>query len=252
MELTVCSHIPGEFCNLYGISDTHIGSPDCDEELLAKDIATIEKDPYARVFFNGDLLNCVTKKSKGDVYHEKYSPSKQRKIAREIFAPVAKKTLVILGGNHDEMRSDEDATPIADLAEWLGVKYCMGEALLKISVGAKEKNGKPAVYTLFCTHGWTSSRLIGGKALNLDRLKDIVLADIYAVSHTHTQHVHKDLYYVPDLRNENVMECVRYFVNLGSYQSRGQYPIRKGLPGQVLGTPLIRLSGTRKEVKIEI
>ncbi|MEW6726898.1 MAG: hypothetical protein AB1327_08065 [Bacillota bacterium] len=57
---------------------------------------------------------------------------------------------------------------------------------------------------------------------------------------------------MPDPQNGKVREMVRHYVNLGSYQRRGQYPIRKGLPAQVLGTPLIRLSGKEKKVVIEL
>lgn len=251
MDLTAISHIPGEEVRLIGISDTHIGSPDFDEALFERDLAAIAADAQARVVVVGDLLSYVTKRSRGDIYYERYTPSQQKRIAKEYLKKISNKILCIVGGNHDEGRSEEDAQPILEIADDLGITYCRGEALLKIPVGRKE-NYKPAVYTVYMTHGWTASRLIGGKSLNLDRLKDIVLADVYLMAHTHTQHCHKDTYYVPDLYNGVVREVTRHYVNLGSYQRRGQYPIRRGLPAQVLGTPIIRLSGKEKKVVVEI
>jgi DNA repair exonuclease SbcCD nuclease subunit len=252
MELTLAKHIPHDEAHLYGLCDTHYGSCDCDEELLERDIHIIHQDPAARAVLVGDLLQYDIRSSKGDVYHQKYPPSEQKKRFRHIIEPIADKIEAVIGGNHDEGRTQEDATPIEDICELLGIPYLRGEMLLKIPVGSKEKNGKPAVYTLYAIHGATSGRFIGSKANTLDRLKDIVLADIYGIAHTHTQHVHKDAYYVPDLRNNNVIEITRYYVNFGSYQRRGEYPKRKGLPAQVLGTPMIRLSGKEKRISVEI
>jgi hypothetical protein len=254
MELLVCPHIPGDEAHLYGLSDWQLGSPDADEDLLEHDIAVIERDPQARAILVGDLLDYVTRKSKGNVYHQIYPPSIQKKRAKELIAPIKDKVLAVIGGNHDEGRSEEDATPVRDICDVLGIadRYQDTEMCLKISVGEKEKNGKPAVYTLYATHGWTNSRFMGGKALNLHRLHDVVLADIYGIAHTHSIMGFPDMYHVPDLRNNNVMEIRRLYVNFGGYQKRGQYPKSKGLPGQVLGTPLIKLDGKKKLAKVEI
>ena len=63
---------------LHGISDVHLGSFDCDEEMFLAYLKEIEKDPAARVILNGDLLQYDTKGSKGDVYRQKYPPSQQK------------------------------------------------------------------------------------------------------------------------------------------------------------------------------
>ena len=166
--------------------------------------------------------------------------------------PIKDKILSIQGGNHDEGRSEEDATPVLDISEYLGVPYCQAETLLKIPIG-KNCHNKPVVYVAFAVHGWSNGRLWGSKAINLDRLKDLVpTADLFLMGHTHSQHVHKDTVFIPDLYNNNVMVKTRHFVNTGSYQRRGDYVKRKALPGQCLGTSLIRLSGTEKKIVVEL
>lgn len=253
MDLTICKHIDAPEVRLYGFSDWHIGSQDCDEELIKRDIMAVANDPHARCILMGDILQCDYKHSKGDIYYQKHPPSAQKKLAKEWLAPIRDKILSIQGGNHDEGRSEEDSQPIADIAEWLGVPYCMGETLLKIPVGRRKNNDKPFVYLFFGVHGWSNGRLWGSKVINLDRLKDLVpTADLFGLGHTHSQHAHKDTVYIPDLHNNNVIEKTRHFVNFGSYQKRGQYPTRKALPGQALGTPMIRLSGTKKKITVEI
>ncbi len=251
VELTVVEHIDVPELHLYCLSDIHLGSPDCDEDLLMHDIEMIMRDDAARVILNGDLLQYDIKSSRGDVYHQKYPPSQQKRLLRQMLEPIRDKIIAMIGGNHDERRTEEDATPVQDIAEALDVRYLCGEGLFKLQIGTKP-NRKPAAYVIYCTHGWTAARLIGGKALNLHRLSDIVLADVYIISHTHTPMIFADSYFVPDTRNNNVMQVSRYYVNTGSYQRRGNYPITKGLRPTVLGTPLITLSGTQKKVEVKL
>lgn len=251
IELVVCNHVDAPECHLWGISDVHLGSPDCDEDLFLSDIAAIKDDPLARVILNGDLLQYDTKKSKGDVYRQKYPPGQQKRLMRDYLMPIKDKILGIIGGNHDELRTEEDATPILDIAEWLGVPYLEGQGLFKIPVG-RRLNKKPFVYTIYCTHGWTNSRLMGGKALNLHRLADIVLADVYMISHTHTPMVFPDSYYVPDLRNNKVDERTRYYVNTGSYQKRGRYPTINGLRPTALVRPIVLLNGAERKIEVRV
>jgi len=67
---------------------------------------------------------------------------------RQYLEPIAEKILGMIGGNHDEFRTQEDATPILDIAEWLGAPYLEGEGLFKIPVGARP-NGKPYPYIVY-------------------------------------------------------------------------------------------------------
>ncbi len=235
--------------NLYVISDVHLGSIDCDEELFQHNLQVIKEDPLARVILNGDLLQNDLRGSKGDIYKQKYPPSKQKRIMRQYLEPIAEKILGMIGGNHDELRTQEDATPILDIAEWLGVPYLEGEGLFKIPVGARP-NGKPYPYIVYCTHGSSGGRTMGAVANALHRLGDIVLADVYCIGHTHKPLMFPDSYYVPDLRNNKVHEKIRYYVNTGSYQKRGLYPITKNMRPVVLMTPKIILSGTERKVNV--
>lgn len=251
IELLVCEYLDAPELNLYGISDVHLGSPDCDEDLFANDLEKIKADHHARVILNGDLLQYDLKQSRGDVYRQVYPPGQQKRIMRQYLEPIRDKILGIIGGNHDELRTQEDATPILDIAEWLQIPYLRGHGLFKVQVG-KRPNSKPFIYSVYCTHGWTNSRLMGGKAINLHRLSDIVLADVYMISHTHTPMAFPDSYYVPDLRNNRVNERRRYYVNTGSYQLRGMYPTTKGMRPVAMVCPVITFSGTERRIEVRI
>ena len=251
MDLTVIAHVDLPAVNLFCVGDVHCGSSECEEELFRHDIEVMANNEHSRLILNGDLLECNLKKSKGDTYHQKYPPGEQKYIMREWLKPVADKILAIQGGNHDEGRSDEDSTNIRDLAEFLGVRYTDTEMLLKVPIG-KGRNGKPIVYCIYATHGWSNGRMIGSKANNLHRLSDVVLADVYCIGHTHTQIAFPDEYYVPDLHNNNVRPIRRYYVNSGSYQGRGRYPKSKGMRPTVLGAPVAVLSGKEKHIEIRM
>ena len=71
--------------------------------MFLEDIAAIRDDPDARVILNGDLLQYDTKKSKGDVYRQKYPPGQQKRGMYPIvkgMRPVALvRPVVVLGGN---------------------------------------------------------------------------------------------------------------------------------------------------------
>ena len=54
MELTVVNHIDVPDLRLYCISDVHLGSVDCDEELFAHDLEVIRQDDAARLILAGD------------------------------------------------------------------------------------------------------------------------------------------------------------------------------------------------------
>lgn len=251
MKITFVEYIDGDCCNLYSFGDTHIGSEDCDEQLLLADIDKIKHDPYARVILNGDILQFDLKGSVGDVYNQKYPPSVQEELAEKWFAPIADKIIGVLDGNHDGHRTQEDNRPLKRIARHLDVPYLEDEGYFKIQVGHR-RNGKPYVYGVYAIHGWASGRSIGSKANNLERLSSIVLADVYIVNHTHQQMAFPEGICVPDFRNGKIDFHEMRFVNAGSWQKRGRYPKRKGFRPQVLGTPTITLDGKSKGVVVSI
>lgn len=248
--LTQVPYINGPYCHLYSFGDTHIGSVDCNEKLLLKDITAVSQDPFARVILNGDILQCDYKDSVGDVYNQKYPPSQQEEMAEQWFTPIKDKIIGVLDGNHDGGRTKEDNRPLRRISRHLGVPYLQDEGLFKFSIGARPTNGKPFVYTAYVVHGWSSGRTRGAKANVLDNLDKVVLADIYIVNHTHAIMSFPGAVYVPDLRNNKVEKMERHFINAGSWQERGHYPQRRAFAPQVLGTPQIIISGTEKRVNV--
>ncbi len=251
MELTVAKHVDKSRAHLYCMGDFHLGSPDCAESFLEEEIKRIADDPYAVVILNGDLMQMDVTTSVGDVYGQLYTPEEQKYRLLELLEPLKGKIIAMQDGNHDGVRSKEGWRPIKDVAWMLGVEYTGPQVLVKLPVG-RRANGKPFVYGVFATHGWGSARTMGGKVNKLYSLRDVVLADVYCMGHTHQQLGVPDVYYVPDYRNNKVNVVERRFLNSGSYQTRGDYPSRNGMPATLLGTPKAVLHGDRKKVEVTI
>lgn len=234
------------------ISDTHIGDKLFNEAKLVSYIEWVKDTPNARIILLGDIMNTATKESVSDSYSETMSPNEQLKYAQQLFEPVKDKILAATDGNHERRVTKSTSINMVEiLSNHLGCYYRPDGLFIKFRVG-KQANGKPVVYTLYATHGFGGGKKPGGKANNLQSLSQIVLSDIYCMSHVHQQMTFQDIYYVPDIRTNEVNAVKRTYVMSGSFLGWGGYAEQMGFPPSKIGTPRIRLDGTRKDVHVSI
>ena len=237
---------------LIPISDVHIGDPNLNDRKLQGYIDWILATPNAYVILNGDIMNTAVRDSVSDIYHETMNPQDQLRYAKKVFEPIADRILCIVRGNHELRVAKSTGIDTCEiLAAYLGVYYAGDEALLKLRFG-KRRNGKPLTYIVYCTHGWGGGRTAGAKVNNLSKLANIVIADIYIASHTHFMTAHQDRIYVPDQRNNNLIDMKRTFVSSGAFLERGGYAVQKGYPPAKLGSPRLRLAGDKKDVHVSL
>jgi hypothetical protein len=237
------------FIYLIPISDMHIGDPNFNEEKFLGYREWVLETPEAYVILNGDIMNSTIKDSVGDIYHETMNPQDQLRYAKKVFEPIKDRILAIVRGNHELRIAKSTGIDTSEiLAAYLGVWYAGDEAFIKLKFGHRETNQKPMTYTVYCTHGWGAGRTAGGKVNNLQKLGDIVIADVYIASHTHFMTAHQDVIYIPDERNNKITPKKRTFVSSGAFLDRGGYAIQKGYPPCKMGSPRLRLDGARKDV----
>jgi hypothetical protein len=241
------------------LSDLHIGA-DFDDAKFLGYREWILNTPEAFCVINGDVLDMATKSSIGGVY-ETIRPREQRQLAVKFLQPLADagKILAYLDGNHEHRASkDTDEYPGELICSMMGIPslYDPDGILTFLTVGHQrdkgEKKRNRITYTMFMLHGWTGSRTIGGKANNLESLSDSVVADIYLSSHTHTQMAFPERILIPDTRTKTLKWKRQLFVSSGSFLEWSGYPIRKGYKPASLGSPRIRLNGTRKDVHVSV
>ncbi len=239
-----------EYIYLVGISDLHIGDPLFDTKYFLTYRRWIESTPNCYVILNGDLLNTAIKNSVSDVYGETLTPQKQLDVATKLLLPIKDRILTANDGNHERRIYKEVGLNLsAILADKLGCHYSGDEAYLKITLG-KGSNGKRIAYTVYATHGWSSARTTGSKMNTLESLGNIVLANIYFISHTHTPLVHKRPFFIPDIYNNNLIEVEQNFINTNAFMFRGGYAAAKGYPHSCKTVPRLLLGGREKKIEV--
>lgn len=244
--------------NIVPISDWHIGSPKADFRLMQSMVKQIKENENTYCILNGDLIENSTKNSVGDVYECELSPMEQIKTAISILEPIQDKILGATLGNHEARSYKQDGI---DLMYFLMSEFSLHDrydpnAILlftrfgEMHKGMKETNGSGNVrklcYSIYATHGSSSGRTAGAKANGLQRMSQIVNADVCLISHTHYPMIFKESSYEIDYRNSCVHEKETLFINSGSALGYGGYAERYSLKPSSKAQPLIILDGTRK------
>jgi len=238
---------------LVPLSDLHIGDKRFNFKKLKGYLDWI-KENDALIILNGDILTADIKSSVGNVYEAVMKPQEQLDFAIEIFKPFSDKIIGIVEGNHEARISREvgiDITKI--LATSLGRQdfYSPDSVLLHIRLG-RDKFGKKIGYVIYSIHGWSNGRRAGSKLNAILDLRGRVFADCYIASHTHTQGVIVEMFQTIDYRNRKELNIKQTFVSAGSFLDYGGYPERKGMAIAKLGSPRIRLDGTRKDLHVSV
>jgi len=234
------------------LSDLHVGHPYCNEELITKTVEQVAKEDRHFLILNGDLIECVTRTSPGDIYHLKYpSPDEQVEVLVDTLNPVKDRILGIVSGNH-ELRGDGHDYG-REIARILGIAHLHSrDAILhEVRVG-KRKNLKPWAYTIFQTHGRGSAATPGGKTNTLHRYGAIVPADIVLVGHLHTAKVETDTTIEFDPRNLTTHERRRYLIMLSSALGYSEYALRMGMKPSGFHVVELTLSGREHAIEVAL
>lgn len=267
------------------VGDIHAGLRACDESLLDNTIADIKADPLARWvgmgdwgdFINlhdprfdwGSLAPWVLKKMGSPPISgaAKRAASMtisgiQRDWLLEKFEPIKAKGLGMLYGNHeDAVRvrfEDETAVAMADRLSLPCLGYSCYLRLLFSRLGEQSSTQE---LVLFLHHGWFTSRLAGGVALNLERLfREHVTAQVIIVAHGHKRSMVDGASYVINWKakpDKQILERKRYAVMTGPfgrvYSQPGemaQWTERKGFPLGQRGPVIVTFAPDKQDLHV--
>lgn len=251
---TIKINLPKELKNveIHTFSDWHIGDKACDMESIREQIAYIKNTPNAYVICNGDLMNNATKNSVSDCYAEVIPPMEQLQMLCTLLEPIKDKILMFTQGNHEARtyRSDGiDLTALLSKQLDLYERYARegGVVFLRVGETNTHAKGRQVCYTIYCTHGSGGGRKEGAKAIRLADMASIVDTDIYIHSHTHLPMIMKQNFYRIDTSNSAVAEITKLFVNTSAQLKYGGYgQVYEFRPANTT-TPIIYLSGVKKE-----
>lgn len=243
---------------IHTFSDWHIGDKACDYEAIKEQTEYIKNTPNAYVICNGDLMNNATKTSVSDIYSEGLSPMEQLQKVCAYLEPIKDRILMFTQGNHEARTYKADGIDLtALLATQLGLydRYAREGGVIFLRLGEstrrKEDNGsgkyRQICYTLYCTHGSGGGRKEGAKAIRLADMASIVDVDVYVHSHTHLPMVMKQNFFRIDVRNNDIAEIPKLFVNTSAQLKYGGYGQSYEFKPSNTTSPVIYLNGVKKE-----
>ena len=229
--------------NIYPLGDVHIGSKECNMELLKKWIDIIKNDPFARVVIIGDIMNMGLKNSKSNVYEEVLSPMQQKEVTYDLLNPIADKILAGCSGNHEYRTVKEVGTnPLYDVFCRMRIenRYRENACFLKLTVGKCGKN--PNTYGLVLTHGKSKKK-------DLDWTYAVDGADVFISGHTHLG-THQPCGKIRmDLTHNKVKTISYQHIVVLPFQEYGGYAMRsKYIPNNIGQFQCISLAGDEKRV----
>lgn len=160
--------------------DVHVGDENCMIKEWGKWLDQIEEDPDSYVIFLGDLMNCTTKKSVGDIFSDWCSPREQQKIIKDSLYNLAQdgKILAMVMGNHEwRVGKDSSVDPLYDVAVELGINDVYRKNYASVRVRMKNGN-MHCTYDMLAFHG-ASDLKVRNMANNIEGW------DALCVGHTH-------------------------------------------------------------------
>lgn len=245
-----------DFVYLIPLSDLHWDEPESDHEAIKGYVDWIAEHENAYIILNGDLVTAPTPASAASIYEAAEPggtivfPSLDQcaNELEELFSPIANRILGACSGGHEFKHlfrvTGSDWT--YNLMRRLGREhiYARDGGALLIKTKALNRRDHSFFSTIY-THGWGSARTRGAKLRKLEYLAQGMDADIYVLSHDHTQNLARDNYLVPQWDSTWHVHR-KLLVSSGAFRGYAGYPFRSGYQPSDLGTPRIRL-GKRLE-----
>lgn len=235
------------------ISDVHIGDKTANLKAFKEVIERIKNEPNTYAIVNGDICNIGLKTSKTDVYSEDMSPMTQVLTTIKYLEEIREKLLVISNGNHEQRITAETNIDVLYLAaKQLGLEdiYSPSWWYLYLTFGNTNKQ-REALYTITGYHGSGSSQTTGAKANKVKKMSQVVLADIYLMSHVHEPINTKGIIFVPDYQHKSIVKKEMYYCISNSFvEYEGSYAERMGLIPGHNGISEIELDGTKKSIRL--
>ena len=246
-----------ECIELHSFADEHIGDENCDLQRLKSRIEYVANTPNAYCLLNGDLIDNATKTSIGDTYSQVFNPMEQLEKAIELFTPIKDKILAITHGNHEARTYRKEGIDLSYLfAAQLGLfeRYSPTSAVIFLRFGKSRCHSgmSKQCYTIYMLHGSGGGRKEGAKAIRLADMSSVIDCDIYCHAHTHLPMVMKQCYHRIDKQNSTVRMVEKLFVNTASNLNYGGYGEAQEFKPSSKTSPVIYLSGKRKEMSARL
>lgn len=241
------------------VGDFHIGDKHHSKAILDDIAEWVKSEDKRFIIIDGDIFNAALTSSVSDVYTEEYTLDECMDIFGKFIDDITpEKILVCIDGNHDQrVWKSVGIDPVKYVCNTHGVRYSSGEAYVTLKIGTYfDRNGKGknrlVSYRIYVTHGVGGGRSSGGKVNSLMRLAEIVVADIYVQGHQHDPVIKPRVINEWNSQCNSIVEHNQMFVVTGSCLERGGYAVAKAYPPVCTKSPVLTLSGEKKQIKASI
>ena len=237
------------------LADFHLGDIHSDFKKIQEYLAYIKDNDNVFTVLNGDMMDAAIQSSIGDTYGASLQPMEQLAQCVKIFEPIKDKILAVTPGNHEQRIYKSDGLDLTQLMcnqLEIGERYSPASVLLFIRFGKDKKHdhhSRPILYTIYCVHGSGGGRTEGGKVNRLMQLGNIIDADVFVHSHTHTPAIVKTGYYRVSAANSSVQKVDKLFVNTAATLDYGGYGELQSYKPTSIEMPIIVLNGTKRGMK---
>jgi hypothetical protein len=253
--------IPEKVGYVLPIGDLHFSDKSFREQSYKKltgYIDWVKKNPNARVVLGGDMFNVATRGSKTSPFDQRMSVNDEMKEIVRLLEPIKKQIVGAIDGNHEHRAEDFlDLSLTETLCGKLDIPYLGISGVINFKVGKKgSKTGGQwqQSYQIYFHHTTGGGASIGGGLNRVEKLGNIVEgADCYCGFHNHKLSMSKSTIFKPNPNSKKVEERVITHLTCGGYlQYNDSYAERGMLRPTKLGSPRIRLDGTKKDLHISI
>jgi len=232
-----------ETLNVLCLNDLHIGAPEADLDLLKRCIKfALDNEKNTRILLNGDMIEGVTRLSKGDIYTQRLSPKEQVDVVVELLEPVKHLIDAVTIGNHDDRIERETSIDVVEMiCRYLGIRerYLGTRGIVGFNVGGHN-------YSVDMHHGTGGGGTVAAVENAMKRLWKSD-SDVMYCGHWHKEFSKPIKRFAIDHESNIVLDEKRWLVcgntilNTAEYAARGGF--EEGFPSQAL----MRLSGSDKK-----
>jgi len=177
--------VAGNQITVYPFVCWHIGARQSDDKFIREMVQRVKDDPLARWFYMGDAGECVTKASKGDVFHQTMDLTEQAKYFAALVAPIKHKGLFGVRGNHGHRVFKETGMEFDEaLCLRVGIPY-LGISAFWHLVLKRAGSNSVCAFDIFTHHGTDSGATLSSKVNKAKALEQLVVADAIFSAHSH-------------------------------------------------------------------
>lgn len=262
MKVITCS-VKNDCAYIIPIGDLHCGDKgftknSCNK--LKEYIDFSNNNDNVKIFLNGDLLNCATRFSKTAPTDQTMDLTEQKDYLVKLLEPVKDKIIGAISGNHEQRLEDFCGdNPLREICYRLNIPYCGYTAVVYFKTGIKNKgkgreNSNAFQYSLLFHHTTGGGSTVGSKMNRIEKLRNLCTnCDAYFGSHNHMLGVATTISPEFNRHVKKISNRIQFLIDCGGYlEWDNTYAEKKGLEPLKLGSPIVKLNGKKKEIKVSL